>query len=136
MQERKSDQMCIRDRFFSARTASSTVCAETPMILSEPRMALALSLIHILFEYLSMQYVNPLLVLDSLMKPESTDRKGQKIYRVKAFLAAEAASPEGRLIACLLYTSHLDGMYLQSAATRNLPVFPVSKQIRSKLSFT
>lgn len=54
-----------------------------------------------LFEYLSMQYVNPLLVLDSLMKPESTDRKGQKIYRVKAFLAAEAASPEGRLIASL-----------------------------------
>lgn len=35
------------------------------------------------------------------MKPESTDRKGQKIYRVKAFLAAEAASPEGRLIASL-----------------------------------
>ena len=54
-----------------------------------------------LFEYLSMQYVNPLLVLDSLMKPESTDRKGQRIYRVKAFLAAEAASPEGRLIASL-----------------------------------
>ena len=54
-----------------------------------------------LFEYLSMQYVNPLLVLDSLTKPESTDGKGQRIYRFKAFVASEASSPEGRLIASL-----------------------------------
>lgn len=54
-----------------------------------------------LFEYLSMQYVNPLLVLDSLTKPESTDGKGQRIYRFKAFAASEASSPEGRLIASL-----------------------------------
>ena len=54
-----------------------------------------------LFECLSMQYVNPLLVLDSLTKPESTDGKGQRIYLFKAFLAAEASAPEGRIIAGL-----------------------------------
>ena len=54
-----------------------------------------------LFEYLSMQYVNPLLVLDSLTTPESTDGKGQRIYHFKAFVAAEASSAEGRSISNL-----------------------------------
>ena len=51
-----------------------------------------------LFEYLSMQYVNPVQVLDSLARPESTDGKGQRIYKFKAFLASETSSAEGRLI--------------------------------------
>lgn len=54
-----------------------------------------------LFEYLSMEYVNPVQALDSLTEPESTDGKGQRIYKLKAFLAAETSTAEGRSIAGL-----------------------------------
>lgn len=51
-----------------------------------------------LFEYLSMQYVNPIQALDSLAKPESTDGKGQRIYHFKAFLAAPPQTVESTRI--------------------------------------
>ena len=91
--------MCSSDLVLLERTENAVNAEDLSSVpdLKEYRFRIQAKL----FEYLSMQYVNPLLVLDSLMKPESTDRKGQKIYRVKAFLAAEAASPEGRLIASL-----------------------------------
>ena len=54
-----------------------------------------------LFEYLSMQYVNPVKVLDSLVKPESTDGKGQRIYHFKAFLTAPPQTAESTRIAQL-----------------------------------
>lgn len=42
-----------------------------------------------IFEYLSMECISPVKVLNSLTKPESIDGKGQKIYHFHAFLEAE-----------------------------------------------
>lgn len=54
-----------------------------------------------LFEYLSLQYIDPVKALEFLAKPESTDARGQKTYHFRAFLAGDRASEEGRALAVL-----------------------------------
>ena len=54
-----------------------------------------------LFEYLSLQYIDPVKALKFLAKPESTDVRGQKTYHFRAFLAGERTSEEGRALAVL-----------------------------------
>lgn len=79
-----------------------------------------------IFEYLSMEYVNPIQALDSMVIPETTDGKGQRIYLFKAFLAAEAGTAESRLISQLQPEEYL---YPRTFQGNQIQVMNKSRQV-------